>query len=218
MQPTVSTAEAQSITTTKSSKLMEEQLRELLSSRKRLLINGEQLRHSAVLVPLLTIHGAYHILLIRRSQQVEHHKGEISFPGGVCEKDDGSFEKTALRETLEEVGVQPDDVVILGILDDMETVSTRYRVTPVVGVIPHPYTFTLCANEVDEIITVPVSHLLNETNGREEPVLRQGKTYTGYVYHYKDYVIWGATARILKNFLTLWQEIRRLDDTGSSLL
>ena len=183
-----------------------------------MIINGAQLRHSAVLVPLLTINGAYHILLIRRSQQVEHHKGEISFPGGVCEKDDGSFEKTALRETLEEIGVQPDDVAVLGMLDDMETVSTRYRVTPVVGVIPHPYSFTLCANEVDEIITVPVSHLLHEANGREEPVLRQGKSYTGYVYHYKDYVIWGATARILKNFLALWQEIRRLDDTGSSLL
>ena len=193
-------------------------MRELLSGRKRLIKNGEQLRHSAVLVPLLSINGAYHILLIRRSQQVEHHKGEISFPGGVCEKDDGSFEKTALRETLEEVGVQPEDVVVLGVLDDMETVSTRYRVTPVVGVIPHPYSFTLCASEVDETITVPVPRLLAEDNGREEPVVRLGKTYTGYVYHYKDYVIWGATARILKNFLTLWRAIRPLDDTGSSLL
>jgi 8-oxo-dGTP pyrophosphatase MutT (NUDIX family) len=197
---------------------MEEQLRELLSKRERLVLNGEQLRHSAVLVPLLTINGIYHILFIRRSQQVEHHKGEISFPGGVCEKGDNSFESTALRETFEEIGIQPKDVVILGMVDDMETVSTRYRVTPVVGVIPYPYPFTLCASEVDEIITIPVSRLLDEDNGREEPVVRQGKTYTGYVYHYKGCVIWGATARILQNFLALWKTVRPLDDTGNFLL
>ena len=195
---------------------MKEQLQELLSKRKRSVINGEQLRLSAVLVPLLAIKGAYHILFIRRSQQVEHHKGEISFPGGVCEKDDGGLEKTALREAFEEVGIQPRDVVVLGMVDDMETVSTRYRVTPVVGVIPYPYSFTRCAREVDELITIPVFNLLDEVNGREEPVEREGKTYTGFVYHYKNYVIWGATARILKNFLTLWKEVRRLDDTGSS--
>ena len=197
---------------------MEEQLRELLSKRKRLVLNGEQLKHSAVLVPLLTINETYHILFIRRSQQVEHHKGEISFPGGVCEKGDNGFERTALRETFEEIGMQSEDVVILGMVDDMETVSTGYRVTPVVGVIPYPYSFTLSASEVDEIITVPVSSLLNEDNGKEESILRQGKQYTSYVYRYKDYLIWGATARILKNVLTLWKTVRPLDDTDSSLL
>ena len=197
---------------------MEKQLRELLSKRERSVIEGKKLRHSAVLIPLLTINEKYHILFIKRSEQVEHHKGEISFPGGVCEKGDDGFEGTALRETLEEIGIQPGDVTVLGMVDDMGTVSTRYRVTPVVGIIPHPYSFTLCASEVDEIITIPVSLLLDEANGREKSVVREGKTYSGFVYHYKDYVIWGATARILRNFLTLWKEIRRLDDTGSSLL
>jgi 8-oxo-dGTP pyrophosphatase MutT (NUDIX family) len=197
---------------------MEEELRELLSKRKRLVLNGEQLKYSAVLVPLLTINETYHILFIKRSQQVEHHKGEISFPGGICEKGDNSFESTALRETFEEIGIQPRDVVILGMVDDMETVSTRYRVTPVVGVIPYPYSFTLSAKEVDEILTIPVSHLLNEDNGREESIVRQGKRYTSYVYHYKYYVIWGATARILKNFLALWEAVRPLGDTDNSRL
>ena len=195
---------------------MEEQLRELLSKRNRSVINGNQLRHSAVLVPLLTIHEAYHILFIRRSQKVEHHKGEISFPGGVCEKDDESFEKTALRESLEEVGIQPQDVVVLGMVDDMATVSTRYRVTPVVGVIPYPYAFRIGADEVDEIIMIPVSQLLDENNGRKETIVRQGKTYTGSVYHYNNYVIWGATARIVKNVLTLWSAALPLADTSSS--
>ena len=195
---------------------MEEQLRELLSKRNRSVINGEQLRHSAVLVPLLTINGAYHILFIRRSQQVVHHKGEISFPGGVCEKEDEGFEKTALREALEEVGILPRDVVVLGMVDDINTVSTRYRVTPVVGVIPYPYAFSISADEVEEIIIIPVSQLLDEHNGRKESIVRQGKTYTGSVYHYKDYVIWGATARIVKNVLTLWNALTPLADTSSS--
>jgi 8-oxo-dGTP pyrophosphatase MutT (NUDIX family) len=197
---------------------MEEQLRELLSKRKRLVLNGEQLRHSAVLVPLLAINETYHILFIRRSQQVEHHKGEISFPGGVCEKGDNSFESTALREAFEEVGIQPQDVVILGMVDDMETVSTRYRVTPVIGVIPYPYSFTLSDKEVDEILTVPVSQLLDGNNGKEESILREGKRYTSSVYRYRDYLIWGATARILKNFLALWKTVRLSDDTGNFLL
>ena len=109
-------------------------------------------------------------------------------------------------------------MVVLGVVDDMETVSTRYRVTPVIGIIPYPYSFTLSDKEVDEIIIIPFSQLLNEGNGREELVVRQEKKYTGYVYRYKDYVIWGATARILKNFLTLWTAVRPLDNTGNSLL
>ena len=197
---------------------MEEELGELLSKRERLVLNGELLKHSAVLVPLLTINETYHILFVRRSKEVEHHKGEISFPGGVCEKGDNSFEGTALREAFEEIGIQPRDVVILGRVDDMETVSTRYRVTPVVGVIPYPYSFTLSAKEVDEILTVPVSQLLQSGNGKEESILREGKRYTSYVYRYKNYLIWGATARILKNFLALWETVRSLDDTGNSLL
>ena len=195
---------------------MEEQLRELLSKRERLVINRKELRYSAVLVPLLTINEAYHILFIRRSQKVEHHKGEISFPGGICEKDDGGLEATALREAYEEIGLAPRHVTVLGVVDDMETVSTRYRVTPVVGVIPYPYTFRISEDEVDEIIIIPVSQLLDESNGRQEPIERQGKTYTGYVYHYNDRMIWGATARILKNVLTLWKAAMPRADMSSS--
>lgn len=195
---------------------MEEQLRELLSKRNRSVVNGKNLRHSAVLVPLLTIDEAHHILFIRRSQKVEHHKGEISFPGGVCEKDDGGLEATALREAFEEIGLAPHHVNVLGMVDDMATVSTRYRVTPVVGVIPYPYAFRIGADEVDEIITIPLLHLLAEENGGEESITRGGKRYTGHVYHYRNYVIWGATARIVKNVLTLWNEVTPLADTSSS--
>ena len=187
---------------------MEDKLRELLLERKRKVIKDESLRPSAVLLPLFIKNGEYHILFIKRSQQVEAHKGEISFPGGLCEKGDERLEETALREAFEEIGIRLQDVDILGMLNDMKTISTNYRVTPVVGVIPYPYRFTIHRDEVDEILEIPLNYLLDEGNGCKESIIRDGITYTGQVYHYKHYLIWGATARILKNFFNLWTNLK----------
>ncbi|MBW2221413.1 MAG: CoA pyrophosphatase [Deltaproteobacteria bacterium] len=163
---------------------MEEKLRELLSQRKRNLIKDNNLRPSAVLVPLFAKSGERHILFIKRSQEVKDHKGEISFPGGLWEKSDERLEKTALREALEEIGIRPTDVKILGLLDDIN---------------PHPYPFTINRVEVDEIIEIPLNHLIDKGNSVKETITRDGVTYTGQVYHYMHYLIWGATARILSN-------------------
>jgi len=204
MRYTVSAVEAESIITKKPYSDMEEKLRELLLHRKRRVINDEHLRSAAVLIPLFVKDGEYHILFIKRSQEVEYHKGEISFPGGLCEKGDAGLEKTALREAFEEIGIHPKDVELLGMLDDMKTISTHYRVTPVVGVIPYPYPFTIQGVEVDDIIEIPLNHLLDEGSRGEESITRDEMTYTGQVYHYKHYLIWGATARILKNLFNVW--------------
>ncbi len=192
---------------------MEMLLHHRLRGRTRQTIQDADLRQAAVLLPLFTLQGAYHVLFIKRSRIVEHHKGEISFPGGICETSDRAFEGTALRETHEEIGIRPEDVRVLGLLDDMRTQSTRYRVTPVVGVIPYPYPFVLSRREVEKIITVPLAHLLEAGAGGEEEVIREGNVYRGHVYRYGSHVIWGATARILNDFLTLWNELRR--DRGS---
>lgn len=186
-------------------------LQKFLSQRKRDIITDANLTHSAVLIPLFIKDGEYHIVFIRRSRQVEDHKGEISFPGGLCEKCDDGHEKTALREAFEEIGIHSHDVEVLGILDDIRTVSTRYRVTPVAGIIPYPYSFIINTREVDEIMEIPLSQLLCKGNGNEESITRDGVTYTGSVYRYKQYVIWGATARILKNFFAIWVD----SSTGS---
>lgn len=188
---------------------METELQRRLHGRTRHTIQDDNLRQAAVLLPLFTRNGAYHVLFIERSRNVEHHKGEISFPGGICEESDGSFERTALRETHEEIGMRPEDVRLLGLLDDMRTQSTGYRVTPVVGVIPYPYPFVLSAREVEQIITIPLAHLLDPGNGGEESVIREGKAYRGHVYRYEGHVIWGATARILAEFIGLWNELSR---------
>lgn len=194
---------------------METRLKSRLGGRTRKSILDNNLKPAAVLLPLFTVNGAYQVLFIKRSRKVEHHKGEVSFPGGICEASDGSFERTALRETHEEIGIRPEDVRVLGMLDDIRTQSTRYRVTPVVGVIPYPYPFALNAREVEKIITIPLAHLLDAGNGVEEEVLREGKAYRGYVYHFGSQVIWGATARILNNFIQLWDELSRDRDSQS---
>ena len=98
---------------------MELRLQGLLQGRTRQTIQDADLRQAAVLLPLFTLHGAYHVLFIKRSRTVEHHKGEISFPGGICEASDSALEGTALRETHEEIGIRPEDVRVLGLLDDI---------------------------------------------------------------------------------------------------
>ena len=167
------------------------------------------------MLPLFVKDGEYHILFIKRSQEVERHKGEISFPGGLCEKGDKGLEKTALREVLEEIGIHPQDVKVMGMLDDMKTISTHYRVTPIVGIIPYPYPFKINRAEVDDIIEIPLSHFLDERSRGEESITRDGITYTGQVYHYKHYLIWGATARILKNLFNVWISLKDLLHTHS---
>jgi len=141
---------------------MQQHVSKLLSLRKRKVLKDVHLKHSAVLVPLFIKDGGYHMLFIKRSQEVAYHKGEISFPGGLCEKDDEGPEKTALREAFEETGIHPQEVRVLGTLDDMATVSTNYKVTPIVGVIPYPYPFIKNAREIDEIIEISLAHLGKE--------------------------------------------------------
>jgi 8-oxo-dGTP pyrophosphatase MutT (NUDIX family) len=195
---------------------MQDKLRELLLQRNRRVVKDETLKPSAVLLPLFIKNGEYHLIFIKRGQGVEDHKGEISFPGGLYEKGDEGLEKTALREAFEEIRIHPQDVKILGMLDDTKTISTHYRVTPIVGIIPHPYSFTINTVEVDEIIDISINHLLDEGNSGEESITRGGITYTGDVYHYKHYLIWGATARILKNLLNLWTNLKDPPCTHSS--
>ena len=215
MPSTVSAAEAKSFVKKRFYKHMEDKIRELLSQRKRKVIKDEQLKPSAVLLPLFIKNGGYHILFIKKSQEVEDHKGEISFPGGLWEKGDERLEKTALREAFEEIGIRPLDVKVLGMLDDMKTTSTQYRVTPTVGVIPYPYPFAINTVEVDEIIEIPLDYLFNSGKGGEESITRRGLTYTGQVYHFKHYLIWGATARILNNFFELWITLKDSKGTHS---
>ena len=180
---------------------MKERIRQALSQREKRTLKAEGSIPAAVLIPIYEISGEYYLILTRRTEEVNYHKGQISFPGGVRQPEDKTLRSTALRESWEEIGLDPKDVEILGELDDIVTATTNYLVSPFVAAIPYPYRFRVNPREVEEIIEVPIAALLDPGNFREELELRQGKLVPQYFYHYKHWVIWGATARILKQFL-----------------
>jgi 8-oxo-dGTP pyrophosphatase MutT (NUDIX family) len=179
-----------------------DQIRKKLSSMQRKVIEHPPFSHAAVLVPLFQKDWDCHLLFTKRSEEVKYHKGEISFPGGVVDEEDLELINTALREAHEEIGLKESDVQIIGVLDDIVTI-TEFIVTPIVGLFPYPYPFKISEVEIAELIEVPLSFLLAEDNLSQREILRGGQTEVVYAYQYGKHTIWGATARILKQFLDL---------------
>jgi 8-oxo-dGTP pyrophosphatase MutT (NUDIX family) len=177
-------------------------IRNILSSRQRKVIEHPPFSHAAVLVPLFKKGEDCHLLFTKRSDQVKYHKGEISFPGGVVDEEDSELISTALREAFEEIGLKENDVQIIGILDDIVTI-TEFIVTPIVGLFPYPYLFKVSEVEIAELIEVPLASLLDEDCFSEREIFRGGRNEVVYTYQYEKHIIWGATARILKQFLDL---------------
>ena len=178
------------------------QIRKKLSSRQRKVIEHPPFSHAAVLVPLFQKDGNCHLLFTKRSEEVKYHKGEISFPGGVVDEEDKELINTALREAFEEIGLKENDVQIIGILDDIVTI-TEFIVTPIVGLFPYPYPFKVSEAEIAELIEVPLASLLDEDCFSEREIIRGTGKEVVYAYQYGNHIIWGATARILKQFLDL---------------
>ncbi len=183
---------------------MIDHIRARLSAYQPQLIADEAMARAAVLLPLYLSDDDTHVLFTRRSELVEHHKGQISFPGGAYDATDPDLRFTAVRETWEEIGVATDHVEVIGQLDEMITVS-NFLVRPFVGRItqPGPYPFAHSEIEVAEILEVPLAHLRDEANVVAELRTYQGREIMAYSYRWRDHLIWGATARILKQFLDL---------------
>jgi 8-oxo-dGTP pyrophosphatase MutT (NUDIX family) len=169
--------------------------------RNRLLMTADVTR-AAVLVPVFRKNGSYHVLFTRRSETVRHHKGDISFPGGAHDDRDADLQFTALREAFEEIGLQPEDVEILGTLDDVITMS-NYLVTPFVARIPYPYPFVPSTDEIAEIIELPLGCFLRQDTLTEDMRTYEEKERRVFVYNFGRYVIWGATAKIMRQFMEL---------------
>ena len=183
---------------------MEAYISQLLQAytARELRVPGRRL--AAVLMPLYRHNGDVGMLFTKRSDMVYHHRGQIAFPGGGHEPQDASLQQTALRESAEEIGLQPDDVRVLGQLDDLLTSNSNYLVRPFVGVIPYPYPFMLDPRETASIIEVPLT-FLREHNPRVEEVRDyQGRMVQSFFFDYDGHTIWGATAKIVKQFLALF--------------
>jgi 8-oxo-dGTP pyrophosphatase MutT (NUDIX family) len=187
------------------SQILDVRLQSILKQRVPLRLPPEiTRRQAAVLLPLLQSATDYHLVFTKRTDTLTHHKGQISFPGGSFEPADGDLLTTALRESYEEVGIQPDHVRILGRLDDLATFSTNFTISPFVGLIPYPYHFRPNPVEVAIVFDVPMSVLADPVVSRSYIRARDdGATIEDYEYHIDGHVIWGATARIVRHFITV---------------
>jgi 8-oxo-dGTP pyrophosphatase MutT (NUDIX family) len=169
------------------------------------LYEGVTLECAAVLIPLVEHDDEWQLLYTRRTDTVEHHKGQVSFPGGRCDGDESTPEATALREAEEEIGLKPEHVRLLGRLNDVITI-TRYRVSPVVGVMPWPYQVRLESAEVSRAFTIPLVWLSRRENWDEQYVTPGGtpRPFPVITYHpYDGEILWGASARMTQNFLSV---------------
>lgn len=169
-------------------------------SPRPLNLPGLTLRESAVLVPLFERGGVPHILFTRRPAHLRNHANQFSFPGGGRDAEDPTPLHTALRETEEELGIPRSRVRVLGMLDEVPT-TTAYRIQPFVGVIPGDGQYQPSAEEVAFILEVPLSGLMDPAIHRTEKRAARGVEYELDFYTYNSHVIWGATARILRNLL-----------------
>ncbi|MEX2705104.1 MAG: CoA pyrophosphatase [Candidatus Freyrarchaeum guaymaensis] len=184
---------------------MKSRIIELLSKRQRLELSDPNFAHAAVFLLLFERDGEFYIIFTKRAENLKYHAGQISFPGGGLDQGDESLLDTAFRETFEEIGLTRDDIEVLGALDDTVTFTSKYIITPFVGFLKRPPKgpYKTSKNEIERVIEVPLSALLDESNFREELHEYFGQTVPVYFYNYKGDIIWGATARILKQFLDL---------------
>ncbi len=154
---------------------------------------------AAVLIAL-TAEPATKVLLTRRASSLSAHAGEVAFPGGKCDQQDGSAVVTALRESQEEVGLAPQDVEVLGAFGDFVS-RAGLRVRAVVGIVPATLTLAPSPHEIDSIFCVPLSFFLSQPPALDHQVHFMGTDYLMPCYRYQGYVIWGLTAYMLVELL-----------------
>lgn len=163
------------------------------------------IKPAAVLVPLIDRPDGLTVVLTHRTNHLPHHPGQVCFPGGRIEPGDESPEATALRETEEEIGLEPRRVRLIGRLDPYVT-RTGFMVTPVVGVVRPPLAVTPDPHEVAEVFEVPLSFLLDPRNHQRCTSEFDGVVRFFYAMPYGRHYIWGATAGMLMNLYEFLRE------------
>ena len=159
-------------------------------------------RPAAVLIPLFFKNNQAHLLFTKRTDYVEHHKGQISFPGGSRDGDDASLQITALRETEEEVGIKASDISVLGQTDVFLT-NTHFLVTPFVGFYKYPYDYNVNNDEITRLIEIPLTHFFKEDIFEIKPFEKDGHRWRVHYYMYGKEMVWGVTGFLLSNFLSI---------------
>lgn len=195
-----------------------------LTNHKPYINGSESMRRSAVFIPLVRKDGEIHILFEVRASSLKHRPSEISFPGGGIEEGETPLQ-AAIRETEEEIGSYPEDIKIISELDLLIT-PVKYIIHPFAGYLDNIDHLKLNKSEVDHVFMVPLKYLLENhpkkyfntvqvlpdqnlpfdlIPGEKNYKFENGKSQILF-YKYKDYVIWGITAKILYNFLEFFED------------
>ena len=153
---------------------------------------------AAVLVLIIIRNDGLQVLLTKRNENLKHHAGQISFPGGRVDDSDRNVQHTALRETEEEVGLKPALIKIIGELDQY-IVGTGYLVSPIIGVIEPPFELVKQEDEVAEIFEAPLDFLISPENFKRYSKNFNGKKHYHFAITWENHFIWGATAGMLRN-------------------
>jgi len=173
-----------------------------LKDREPLRRSVGDLTPAAVLMLLMDSPLGAEVLLTVRSRDVKDHKGQVSLPGGMREPSDPDFLSTAIRESVEEVGLEPDGLRILGRLDDYKTI-TGYHVAPFVGAVGSFDGLKPMTDEITEVFSFPLDIMADTNNVRRMPVDHPDRYNEILFVDYQGHVIWGATARILNGLMEL---------------
>ncbi len=159
---------------------------------------ADTLHAASVLVPIVARGDVPTVLFTQRTAHLKNHSGQISFPGGRAEPVDVTPERTALRETWEEIGLSEERIELVGRLSDYHT-RTGYRITPIVGIVQPPFDLQPDDNEVAEVFEVPLDFLLDERNHQRHSREFEGEQRHFFAIPYQERYIWGATAGMLIN-------------------
>ncbi len=176
-------------------------LRAALERRRRRQLIEHGAFACAVLVPLIETVGGIEVLYTLRSEDLNSHKGQVAFPGGKRDAADTDLRATALRETHEEVGIEPNDIEIIGALDDVTTVLGKYVITPYVARLAPPANLSLNPAEVVDAFTVPMEKLIDPRYRKSEERVFDGTSYTISTITAGPHLIWGVTHAITLDLL-----------------
>ena len=154
-------------------------------------------KDAAVLIGLVEREGEAHVLLTKRAEQLNSHSGQVAFPGGKIDEDDVSPEAAALREAQEEIGLDQDEVEVIGRLPDYYS-GSGFKIAPILAIVSSSADFEINKQEVDYLFEVPLSFLMNTDNHTTASRMFQDNERFYLEMPYKEHFIWGVTAGIIR--------------------
>jgi 8-oxo-dGTP pyrophosphatase MutT (NUDIX family) len=186
--------------------MIKDRITAVLKSRTPKNFAGDHYTLAAVLMPIQERTDGDYFVLTKRAEQLNHHRGQVAFPGGRVDNNDRNELAAALRESNEEIGIAPSDVRVLGRLDQV-TAAYNFIVTPYIGIIPPSYEFRVNPEETAAVFTVPIAALLEP---RSLTIGDRLSSHGEPIYHFyiDGWDIWGATARMIVQFLELVYDYR----------